>query len=66
VQQRPDLEILQLRVGKVEGHLAKIGGKAGLVHSVVVPPVKQNLQHGLFVLAHEPGEQIDDLVAPCR
>ena len=33
MQQRPELEILQLRVGKVESQLAKIGGKAGLVHS---------------------------------
>ena len=35
-----DLEILQLRVGKIDGQFAKVGTKTGLVHSVGVPPVQ--------------------------
>src|SRR6266567_1278305 len=42
VQQRTDLQILQLRVGKIEGQFAEIGGKVRLVDRVAAAPVEQH------------------------
>jgi hypothetical protein len=40
VQQRPDLQVLQLRIGIVESQFAEIGGEPRFVHRFMAAPVE--------------------------
>ena len=66
MQQRPDLQILELRVGEVDGELAELAGEPRLVHDLIAAPVEEDIQHRLLVVAHEACEQVDDLTATRR
>ena len=63
VEKNPDLKILQLHVSEIEGELAKVVGEPGFVHDVIASPVEQNLQHRLFVMLCDPGQEAEELIA---
>ena len=63
----PILKILQLHVSEIKGELAKVVGEPGFVHDVITSPVEQNLQHRLFVVPCDPGQEAEELIAShCR
>ena len=66
MEKNPDFKILQLHVSKIKGELAKVVGEPGFVHNVVASPVEQNLQHRLFVVPCDPGQEAEELIASHR